>query len=292
MAPLFGTPVIIYCVAGKLSILFWNVQRKDLTLEISNLINMHSIDIVVLAEMPGNADLTRGRIASLSGKPVFSKSKVGVPSKTQVFSINNSTFLVHRFEGRLGRVSLFESNYPLFPRMVLGTIHLVSKKNDTKESLAYEAGEVAADIRRECELIGPTELLLCGDFNLNPFDEGMMAARNFHAVMDKRLASRITTTIQEQQFPMLYSPMWSLFGDHPTGPPGTHYNSPPSHVTTHWHMVDQFLLSPQLMTQTEITELEIVATDGENSFLTKNGIISSERYSDHLPIRMTLRSKI
>jgi len=185
---------------------------------------------------------------------------------------------------------MFLVDYPLFPGFVLGTIHGESKANASAETLAEEAKQMMSEARRECLRVGRQQLLLVGDFNMNPFDKGMMYAGYFHAVMDKRVASRGSRKIQSEEYPMMYSPMWSFLGDYPSGPSGTFYHSPAEHETAHWHVIDQFLMSPALLKLAEITELEIVSNDGVESFLRKSGLIRGDEFSDHLPIRVKLQS--
>jgi len=52
-----------------------------------------------------------------------------------------------------------------------------------------------------------------------------------------------------------------------------------------WHMFDQVLLRPGLISAFKHDELKILETDGNVSFLTRNGI---PRGSDHLPVFFAL----
>ena len=108
--------------------------------------------------------------------------------------------------------------------------------------------------------------------------------------MDRRLALKGARTVQGNAYPMLYNPMWSLLGDLPDRPPGTHFHSPAAHETTHWHLLDQFLLSPELLNAAEVSNVEILKDDGVESFLNAEGRIRADVYSDHLPILLRLTS--
>jgi hypothetical protein len=56
--------------------------------------------------------------------------------------------------------------------------------------------------------------VLVGDFNMNPFQEGVVAANGLNAVMARRVAARRRTrVVQEREYPFFYNPMWGHFGD-------------------------------------------------------------------------------
>jgi len=179
---------------------------------------------------------------------------------------------------------------PPFPEFLLVCFHLTSKLFDEEESLSEESKEMMSLTRTAARSEGVDRLLLCGDFNQNPYDLGMRTAAGFNATMDRKIAQRGSRQIQGRDYPLLYSPMWSLLGDFPSGPPGTFYHSSASHTTSHWHMLDQFLLSPQLLAEADLLEVEVVHTDGVESLLSQSGLPSS-KHSDHLPIRIKLGAK-
>lgn len=232
----------------------------------------------------------RRDIASAANQPIFHVNLNGTPSKTDLFVAKSSRFAEHRFSNTSGRLSMFLVEFPLFPVFLLGTIHAPSKLYDSEDSLAEEAREIISEARSQCSEHSKPELVLCGDFNMNPFDKGMLGAANYHAVMDRNVALRGSRIIQGRDYPIMYSPMWSLLGDYPNGPAGSYYHSPSSHFTSHWHIPDQFLFSPSLLAKIQIDEVGIVSEDGLTSFLTEKGLINQKACSDHLPIRVKLKA--
>jgi hypothetical protein len=276
-----------------MTVLFWNIQKKDLSGSIARLMAIHGVDLVVLAEIPDTGDGMRARLARETNGAVFYANRPNaLAGKTHVYSIHPSRFTVHRWGNPLGRLNVFEVRVPLFPRFVLGTVHLVSKVNASEEDQAEEANLVIGELHAQRQGLGVDPLMICGDFNLNPFERGMRSPRYFHSVMDQHLAQAVKRTVFGRQYPVLYNPMWSLFGDYSKGPPGTHFYSSSVHSTTHWQMFDQFLLSPELLNLAEISEVSILAGDGTEEFLTRSGRIRrGDVYSDHLPILIRLTRK-
>jgi hypothetical protein len=63
------------------------------------------------------------------------------------------------------------------------------------------------DIRRVEETLVNPRTVLVGDFNMNPFDPGMMGAQGLHGVMTKRVAGRVARQVDGRPYPFFYNPM-------------------------------------------------------------------------------------
>ena len=87
---------------------------------------------------------------------------------------------------------------------------------------------------------------------------------------------------------MEISACWNHFGDTGETPAGTFYYERAEHVNYFWNMFDQVLLRPELLTQFRNEDLNILTTDGVNSFLSERGTPDAEVASDHLPILFRL----
>jgi endonuclease/exonuclease/phosphatase family metal-dependent hydrolase len=126
-----------------------------------------------------------------------------------------------------------------------------------------------------------------GDFNMNPFEPGLVATKAFHGVMTKRLAHTVNRLSRRADYPCFYNPMWQLFGDRTPQPPGTHFFMNTTDVTNQfWHIYDQVLLRPALMDK--LQQLHILDSDGLESLVTKEGRPRRSMFSDHLPIYFQL----
>ena len=114
---------------ASLTILFWNVHGKDLSVNLARLMRRHDVDLVVLAEMKDPPARVRNRLANAYAGAVSYANNAPLSGKTHLFSVHDSSFTPHRYSSSLGRLNLFEVTVPLFPRFALASVHLVSKVN-------------------------------------------------------------------------------------------------------------------------------------------------------------------
>jgi hypothetical protein len=124
--------------------------------------------------------------------------------------------------------------------------------------------------------------VLVGDFNMNPFDAGVVSAHALHAVMTKDVARRGSREVRGEEYPFFYNPMWGCFGDRTAGPPGSFYLGASKPVNYFWNVYDQVLLRPGLMDS--LRELAVLDSDGVESLLTASGLPQTSSGSDHLPL--------
>jgi hypothetical protein len=123
---------------------------------------------------------------------------------------------------------------------------------------------------------------------MNPFENGIVSATGLHGVMSRQIAERQTRIVQKRAYQFFYNPMWSLLGDSTPGPPGTYHYSQAEHKVYFWNMFDQVLIRPQLLNRFKNSDLTIVYSCGDCSFLSKNGVPDSNIASDHLPVVFSL----
>lgn len=127
---------------------------------------------------------------------------------------------------------------------------------------------------------------------MSPFELGMVQAYGFHAVMSRKVAQTQTRQVQGRSYPFFYNPMWGLQGDSTQGPPASFYYSASGKPTAYfWHMFDQVLIRPSLLTYFDDcgnTNPQILVSDGVNSLLTEKGYPNKEQISDHLPLLFRL----
>ena len=172
---------------------------------------------------------------------------------------------------------------------LLVAAHCVSKLDASGDSQAMQAVEFAAEIIRAENDVRHSRTIVAGDLNMNPFEAGMVAANGLHGVMSRDLALEREREVQNKFYRYFYNPMWSLLGDASPGPAGTHYYRRAEMVNYFWNMYDQVLLRPDLLSSFRNGDLEIVCSDGQNSFLKRSGLPDDKRFSDHLPIAFKLQ---
>ncbi len=170
---------------------------------------------------------------------------------------------------------------------LLAVVHLSSKVYATIEHQIVESVLAASQLRDVERRFGHRRTLAIGDFNMNPFEAGMVSAAGFHAVMTKSIAFERSRRVQGEDYPFFYNPMWGLFGDRTPGPPGTFYFRNADQFAIFHQMLDQVLLRPDLLSSTpEI--VRIIKHCGDQALADERGRPLAEFGSDHLPILVRL----
>lgn len=134
-------------------------------------------------------------------------------------------------------------------------------------------------------------LLLMGDFNMAPFELGMVDSLFLHAGGSQQLVTERLQRKVGATYPKLYNPMWSLMGDFVPGTgaeklPGTYFFANASRsYHYHWHQLDSALFSAPLSLHLVKSTLEIVPLHELIGVKFRTFI---QDYSDHFPIRFQL----
>lgn len=222
--------------------LFWNINRKNVIDDIVTACHDNSVDILILAEstIPEVSllqALNRGRRQTYLSP--FNPS----PRLSFFFRYpDDSVQLVH--DG--GGVSIRNITPPIGLDVLLVAVHFPSKLHMNDSEQAIHAVRVSQEIDKAEDRVGHENSLVIGDFNMNPFETGLVAADGFHAVMDRQIALKESRTVQGEKRKFFYNPMWSRLGDASVGPVGTYYHSG-GHVSYFWNTFDQVLLRPNLL---------------------------------------------
>lgn len=121
---------------------------------------------------------------------------------------------------------------------------------------------------------------ILGDFNMNPFENGMIAASAFHSVPCEKIASSGQRIITGREHKYFYNPMWNLFGDWDENP-GTYFHASSEQVVFYWNILDQVILRPSITKYFVKKSLNIIQTIDGISLISDSG---RPNLSDHLPI--------
>lgn len=168
------------------NILFWNINKKPLLEEIVLLCHIHDIDILVLAEcelsdvkilQAINPDLERKYLAPFNPSAYLSFFYRYPPEYITLVKDD-------------GRTSMRRISPPIGNDFILVALHLPSKLRMQDKEQIFECVNVVQSIEEAEVRVGHDRTLVIGDFNMNPFETGMVSAGGFHAVMDRNLASK------------------------------------------------------------------------------------------------------
>jgi hypothetical protein len=264
------------------TVLFWNINQKDLLEDIVFLCQDYDVDILILAE------------SKLSDVNVLESLNCGTnglyispfnPSSRLSFFFRYSPEVI-RLVADDGGVAIRELSPPLGDSFLLVGLHLPSKRHLSDSEQMFHAVRVAQAIQEAETRVGHSRTLAIGDFNMNPFEPGVVSADGFHAVMDRRIALKRSRQVQGQDKPFFYNPMWGLMGDASPGAAGTYYYSSGGYINYFWNTFDQVLLRPDLLDCLTQGNLQVIDAVRGKSLLAQNGLIKAA--SDHLPILVKL----
>ena len=269
--------------------LFWNINRRPLASLIVGLATEYNPDFVLLAEsqIPDDEILS----ALNNGQDGLFYPAPGITDRIKIYSRHPPQFITP--VGDFFRFSVRHVHVPTEKDFVLVAVHLPSKLHQTDVELLLFCTRLASTIREQEELANHSRTLLVGDFNMNPFEDGLVAAEALHGVMDRRIAQKGSRKVRGETRRFFYNPMWSYLGDLSPGPPGTYYYDRGRQVNFFWNMFDQVLIRPDLIEAFDVESLRIVTHVGRTNLLDADGKPDRRVASDHLPLtfRIDLRKE-
>jgi hypothetical protein len=147
------------------------------------------------------------------------------------------------------RYSIRELRMPDCLPVLLAMLHLPSRLFADETSQDFECVVTARSVREAEAKVGHERTLVVGDFNMDPFSAGIVGAAGFNAAMHRNTANRGSRTIRGESYPFFYNPMWNHFGDERKAAAGTYYYEKGDHLAYYWHMFDQVLIRPALLSR-------------------------------------------
>jgi exonuclease III len=268
----------------KLNFLFWNVKGNEVTTEIVALAKTHAIDILALAEFKGDEKHLL-RAFYHAGYSLFSITVIGC-RRIKLFSKLQPECFSPKFADPYVTSQAITIHFKL--KLLVFFLHLPSKQYAKEDDqLEYLKGlrEEIETTRKESKI---NNIILLGDFNVNPFEKGMILASAMNAVACAYTAKKINRTIKNKTYRFFYNPMWNLFGD-ADKKPGTYFYNAATQVNYFWNMFDQVLLSPELIDYFELDSLKIINSVANKSLVKRESFRPDANISDHLPIYFSLK---
>lgn len=166
-------------------------------------------------------------------------------------------------------------------------VHLASPIGDwdPKAFVVQTAMELRLAVEDHESKVSNGRTVLIGDFNMLPYDSGMVSPTGLHA-SPCQYATAKTRKMRKQAVQYFYNPMWELMGNwSPTRQPGTFYKRNLTD-SIRWHMIDQVLVRPAIA-QLLNGSPRVLTIAGKNSLVSRNGVIV-KKISDHLPVVVSL----
>lgn len=265
-----------------INILFWNINKKPLYEPLEKLTVYYDLDVIILCEYE-NVDIEHlQRKLSVSGK----KFEVGNNI------VSGRTVLLHSLNKNLKCV-LDNKYYSAFKikrdeeELLLFAVHLPSKLKYGVEDQFSKATQCSREIQQKEEEFNVDNTIVIGDFNMNPFEQGMISSDGFHGTMFKDEAIKLKRTVLGEHKKYFYNPMWSYMGNGYKPVLGTYYYRDNKTMCYHWNTFDQILLRPSLIKEFSLENINIIHDLGDSSLI-KNNKPYKQGYSDHLPVLLSI----
>jgi len=266
--------------------LYWNYRYDgpDRGEIVAQLVQAEAVDVLILVE----SSIDRNELAIRLGAGGRAYGAMPIPhDRVEIFAgYPTDCFLGWvRDEGRL---CLRRLKFPGHDEILLGAVHLASglyreraERKDDAEPIARAVREAQRDPK-----VGHSRTVLVGDFNLNPFDDGMVFPNGFGAMMTKSLVRKYPPA-------RFYNPMWSRLGrEVGDGPPGTYYWDKHRPMNTYWNYPDQVLIGPDLLDHFPEGGFRILTAipgpGGDRPLIRETHRHWKIEVSDHLPILFEL----
>lgn len=268
---------------NAIKFLFWNLNRKPIWALLSEIVSSRNPDLIILAECeePTEAVAELNRHSSR----LFHLTKT-LGGKLELLSCLPEPCVVPVAD--YSGLSFRRVIPPLGKEILLVGVHLPSKMFMSGEDQVMQCTTFAAKVKEVEEKVGHQRTVVVGDFNLNPFDVGLVSAQGFHACISRSIAKKGGRVVSGERYPFFYNPMWNCLGDGDSNPPGTYFYEKSSAVVFFWNMFDQVIIRPEMITAFLDASLEIISCTGEKSLLKSDGRPDGAVASDHLPLMFAL----
>lgn len=271
-----------------MNVLFWNIKKKDAFMNtIVDIVKEEKIDLIAFAEFPLHQ---KDNFEQMLGKaiPGFMYLDPIKPNKIELFYRKGTVEISNAYDGEricVNKVySAIEGNsYNLI------FCHLKDSYSTDRSQLAGFTRLIVKEILEYEEMENNKRTLICGDFNMDPYESGMLEYDGFNAMQTGALAMKKYRNVNGKAYQMFYNPMWGLMGDlHGREVPGTFYYAPSQPIQSYWHLLDQVIMRPDVIPVFDKKKLKIVTSGKHYNLLNSNNNINKS-YSDHLPIKFHLK---
>ena len=284
-------------------IAFWNINNNtDLADLLIDFVKEYGVDILFLAESDYNPkskrkttvnDIVLDFIIKSKSKNLERNFEVvnSNGSRIKVLSSYSSSFFDSKHKFTSGtRWSAYYLQIPSVINLNLFPVHFHAKNNWSDNSQALECVNFSRDINKVEETTGCENSILIGDFNMNPFELGLIGSNALNAIQDLDYGSKNPEgrEIDGSYYRYFYNPMWNKLGDNEL-PSGTYYYRSSGHASYDWQMFDQVIVRPSLKPLLTKESIKIVTSIGTKKLLSKTLNRPEEQYSDHLPILIELK---
>jgi endonuclease/exonuclease/phosphatase family metal-dependent hydrolase len=267
-----------------MNVLFWNLngQRRDSIC--ANLVKLHAVDVLILAECPQPRDV----LAAINAHFWSYGPYTWTPSNSRL-----QHFLSPRYSGcRLLAQNRRWTAHAFFVdtdyKLLCFSVHLKSGRHSSVREQEHECQVLAIRVRELEEQRQHTRSVLVGDLNANPEDVRVYSALGLHAVPQRAEALRMSRVVEDVRYPFFFNPMTRFSAQQAPKPSGTFHWRSSIHDLRPWNTLDQLLIRPSLLSCLTDENVQIIVGDGEVSFQRSDATPDPIVASDHFPILVHL----
>lgn len=271
---------------------FWNIAGQNSPLLkdlIYNWSQIYNLDLIVLLECKIPEISVLLSLNQTQPSAYFLSPSPYPNAYFSVFTKLKSSFSLPIKEER--RIQARNMIDPLYGNFSLVLIHYQSKLHWDDNDQNAHAPELKRFIDELEEQTNHDRTVVMGDFNMNPFQLGMVQTTGLHTTMDKRMAKLGNRTVNDKIYKFFYNPMWSFYGEKGKGEVnGTYFYQSAKPITYFWNIFDQVILRPNLLEAFDEDSLKILTEINGKKLLTLQGRVDNT-ISDHLPVVFELNLK-
>ena len=279
----------------RIKCLFWNINNQKSPFEKIIADITKEIDVLILAEASNISD---PQLISLTGfKSINSPNPNDIVQYTPKFFSRESGFtLQHYHTVPSKRLVVNKLNVIDKQEVLLCGLHFPSKLSNNGLSQYAEAANYSTWISEAERIAKNKRTILVGDFNMNPFESGMISPIAFNATLSKTIALKDRKrTFHFQSYDYFYNPMWNFLGDisHNTGKdklPGSYfYKNTSDSESIYWNVFDKVIMRPDAIANVELSTITYIETKSGHQLCNSNFEINKTNYADHLPLQFEIK---
>lgn len=255
-------------------LLFWNTYKNcKINDYIVSIVQEKNIDILITAEYSADENELNQKLIEI-GMPLTKTCNIGcnrISMWTNFINVSPATQNNHY------SIQIINNEY------IICGLHLPTNLHgDYSNERHLEMTSIINDINNLSSEINSKKIILIGDMNEMPYNQGCLNADSFHGLPVLNEQDSKYRTVNGKCYKKYYNPMWNLFGNFHY-PPGTYYYNNSRLHNPMWYMFDQVIISQELIPFFNNENLEII-TDCYLGDLFDNKMHPNKNISDHFSI--------
>ncbi len=261
-------------------VLFWNTHNNKINPYIANLVQDYCIDVLIMAEY--NAD--KDELALLLKEHQQSLIQYNTFGCDRIQFWSSYADVEAAIQDPYYSIQIIKKEY------IICCVHLFTDMyGDRSDERLAIIQQIMSDIKTKEDEINSKKTLIIGDINEMPYDRGCLNANGFHGLPALNTKDEPTRSVNHIEYRKFYNPMWNLMGDF-SYPPGTYYLNQAKLKNPMWYMLDQVILSKDILPLFNRESLKIITTCTYADLMDKN-MHPNVNISDHFPIMCEIEDK-